>query len=190
MQTANVSLVFLSGWMGLACTVNTTAAEPVEQASAAVIGVDTFLYFRSNATAWGADDSTRLLGFGAPNVFAKRYEVTQSWMLSSPDTAVVTETNQFNGWGTSQTYSGAASKLIVVPGSDTLAVKSSEGAAQFAVRYRALGVHRVLVNASISPPTIAIESSADICASVFCPAELHCELMANGRPTCVPNPGE
>jgi len=162
--------------------------EVVQQTQAALVGTDSFLYFRSNATGWGVDETTRLLDF-APNVFARTYSGIQTWMISDADTAIVTETNQLDGWGTSQTFSGAASKRIVVPGTDALAVQQQGGDAHFKVKYAVLGQHRVLVNLNPTPPTIEIASMGDVCATVFCPSGLHCELFPNGLPTCVVNPG-
>src|SRR5262245_49537043 len=85
-----------------ACSLE-TSSESVGSVESAVIGADTHLYFRSNASGWGVDDSTRFVT-NVAGVFFKRINVSESWMVSDVDTAVVTETNQLNGWGTSQTF--------------------------------------------------------------------------------------
>ena len=103
--------------------------------------------------------------------------------ISDADTAIVTETNQLDGWGTSQTFFGAASKRIVAPGRDTLVVQAPGGDAHFKIKYGVLGVHRVIVAPSATPPFIQIDSEASACAGV-CPAGLTCSLISNGIPTC------
>src|ERR1044071_4944828 len=67
--------------------------EPLTERQGAVIGVDEFVYFRSNATGWGVDESTRLFPFVAPNLFSRVFNVTEPWMISDVDTATVTVTN-------------------------------------------------------------------------------------------------
>src|SRR5215472_779866 len=87
-------------------------------------------YFRSNATGWGVDETTRLLPF-AGSVLGLAYNVTQPWMVSDADTAIVTETNQLDGWGTSQSFFGASTKKLVVPAtasvSDSLVLQQNGG---------------------------------------------------------------
>ena len=159
-----------------------TAGDGLATKPSALLGVDQFLYFRSNATGWGVDETTRLSSFGG-DAFARTYNVTQDWMISDADTAIVTETNQLDGWGTSQTFFGAASKRIVAPGLDTLVVQAPGGDAHFKIKYGVLGVHRVIVAPSATPPFIQIDSEASACAGV-CPAGLTCSLISNGIPTC------
>src|SRR5215471_13218921 len=189
MKTALNVLTIVAIAFSASCMAERGAPDEIGSTESAVVGVDTFLYFRSNATGWGVDDSTRLFAFVGPNVFARTYSGIQPWMISDADTAILTETNQLNGWGASQTFSGAKSKSITVPGTDALAVQPPGGDAHFRVKYRDIGQHRALVNLGVSPATISIESAADVCATVFCPSRLHCELMANGQPTCVLYPG-
>src|SRR5262245_12847807 len=81
-----------------ACLADAGTNDETELRQSAVIGVDEFLYFRSNATGWGVDDSTRLSPFGG-GAFARTYNVTQDWMITTGDNAIVTRTNQLNGWG-------------------------------------------------------------------------------------------
>ena len=165
-----------------ACIADGTPTDETEVRQSAVLGVDEFLYFRSNATGWGVDDSTRLAPFGG-GAFARTYTVTQDWMISDADTAIVTKTNQLDGWGTSQTFYGASGGRMVVPGTATLVQQAPGGDAHFKVKYGVLGLHRVIVALSASPPFIQIDSAASACAGV-CPAGLTCSLMSNGIPTC------
>jgi hypothetical protein len=120
----------------------------------AVVGMDTFLYFRSNASGWGADDFSRLRPTLQPNIFLNTFPVTQSWMVASGDNAQFTETNQLNGWGTSQTFSGSSVSPVVVPGS-----ASFSGSAGFLVRYPALGTFQVSVDVSATPKTFSIHAA-------------------------------
>jgi hypothetical protein len=167
----------------------TATSEDLAQQQGAVLGVDEFLYFRSNATGWGVDDATRLVPFaGIANVFSRLYNLADAWIVAGSDTAIVTRTNQLNGWGTSQTFYGPASKLVVVPGTAPLVAQAPGGDAHFAVDYAVLGQHRVIANFAASPPTIQIQSRADACAGV-CPPSLTCVLSPPaGIPTCVEPP--
>jgi hypothetical protein len=167
---------------GCLADADTPADPQPELRQSAVLGVDEFLYFRSNATGWGVDDSTRLAPFGG-GAFARTYNVTQDWMVSGGDTAIVTRTNQLNGWGTSQTFYGAATQPVVVPATATVVPQAPGGDAHFKVKYGVLGLHRVIVALSSTPPIIQIDSAASACAGV-CPAGLTCSLMSNGIPTC------
>src|SRR5689334_21252881 len=69
----------------------------------AVLGKDTFLYFRCNATGWQPTPVTRLVASTTePGVFTLNYTVTQSWMVSNWDQCTFTETNRMDAWGTWQ----------------------------------------------------------------------------------------
>jgi hypothetical protein len=183
-ESLRVVLLAAVAAMAAACVaeVGTGTDDEVEQRQGAVLGVDQFLYFRSNATGWGVDETTILSPF-AGGAFARTYDVTQTWMISDADTAIVTETNQRDGWGTAQSFFGASGKLIVVPGRDTLVVQAPGGDAHFKVKYGTLGLHRVIVSPGSSPPLIQIDSAASACAGV-CPGDLVCTLQSNGIPTC------
>src|SRR5262245_53381457 len=95
----------------MGCAVD--AAEPTEgreqtaEVSDAVIGVDTFLYFRCNSTSWDVDDASRVRSTDAPGEFVLHYNVTEDWMMTDGDPCIFTETNQLNGWGTQQTFFSA-----------------------------------------------------------------------------------
>jgi hypothetical protein len=136
-----------------------------------------FVYFRSNATAWGVDESTRLQAFPAPNVFGLVYNVTQQYMVSSGDSAIVTETNQLDGWGTNPLFFSTNPSQFTVPATEPLV----SGTNNFTVKYPALGQYRILVN--VSNGSINIDSAADACAGV-CPSGRTCTLTHAGVPTC------
>ena len=71
-----LSACVLVGLLSSGCSAPAGPGEEVAQSQEAVVGVDTFLYFRSNATGWGVDDATRLLAFGR-NIWARAYTVTE-----------------------------------------------------------------------------------------------------------------
>ena len=166
------------GTLSAGCGADAGSDEHVGESRAAVVGVDTFLYFRSNATGWGVDESTRLLPFAG--VFARAVNVSQPWMLSTGDTAIVTQTNQLDGWGTSQTYSGAHSNPLLEPSIDTLVAQAPGGDAHFNVKYSSTGLQRVFVDPNSAPPRIGVEPIT--CPA--CPSELHCAILPNSQPTC------
>jgi hypothetical protein len=161
--------------------------EEVATGRQAVIGVDEFLYFRSNATGWGVDSSTRLFPFaGIPGLFSRIYNVTEPWMVSDVDTAVVTRTNQLDGWGTQQTfYRIIGPNPLPVPSGRPIAVNTSDP--HFKVDYGTLGVHRVITFFTNEvQQAIQIDSLASACAGV-CPGGLVCSLQPPaGIPTCSP----
>jgi hypothetical protein len=165
-----------------ACTAETSSPESVATAQSAD-STPTF-YFRSNATGWGVDETTRLLPF-VGSVLGLAFHVTQPWMVSDADTAIVTETNQLDGWGTSQTFFGASTKSLVVPAaasvSDSLVAQTNGGDEHFKVKYPAEEQFTVLVDTAQN--TITIQPSTLLCA---CPGGFNCSIEANGRPTCTP----
>ncbi len=184
----NFSFVIRSSLMAAAvlavgCSAQSGPDESLGRTQQADIAAGQVLYFRSNATGWGVDETTRLLPFVAPGVYVRTFEVTQAWMISDADTAIVTETNQLDGWGTSQAFFGASPQPLVVPATEPLALQAPGGDAHFKVKYAALGLQRVLVNFAQTPPTIEIQSAVDACSGV-CPAGLVCALTQNGIPTC------
>jgi len=117
--------------------------EPLTERQGAVIGVDEFVYFRSNATGWGVDASTRLFPFVAPNLFSRLFNVTEPWMVSDVDTATVTVTSQLDGWGSAQTfYRATAGVLQVPPGGSPIAAVSSVESASSASTWRRGAINR------------------------------------------------
>jgi hypothetical protein len=184
------ALVVVSAAASSACVAQAGPTEEVGQASAAQLGVDEFLYFRSNATGWGVDETTRLSTFVPPSTFARLYNVTQTWMITNGDQAIVTETNQLDGWGTSQAFFHTTTPSITVPSTDPLAQETTPDNPNFTIAYRVLGEHRVIVNFAQTPPTIEVQSEADVCSGV-CPDDLVCSLIPPlGIPTCAPPPGQ
>ena len=156
------------------------------------IRTNDFPYLRSTATGFGFDEASRLFPFaGAPKVFARTFNVTDPASLTTGDAAIVTATNQLDGAGSSRTDYVTATSTVDVPGTATLVPPPQVGdsrKARFTIEYRQLGLHRALVNFAPIPPTLTIQSVAEVCANIFCPSRLHCELMQSGEPTCVLNP--
>jgi hypothetical protein len=180
--------VGLSALVALALT-SACAGETASEESVGRVGsADTSpsFYFRSNATGWGVDENTRLLPFAA-SVLGLAYTVTQPWMVSDADTAIITETNQLDGWGTSQTFLGASAKSLVVPAtssvSDALVTQTNGGDVHFKVKYPAEEQFVVLVDTAKN--TITIQPAAVLCAGV-CPGGFTCSVGMEGRPTCTP----
>jgi len=116
-----------AGIMGAALAASMASAcggdqieQPATEVQSAVVGVDTYLYFRCNATGWNPIAANRLQPTGAAGTFAVSYDVTQPWMVApGGDDCALTETNQLDGWGTTQTYY-AATASVRVPGTGTL----------------------------------------------------------------------
>jgi hypothetical protein len=171
-----------------ACSLENGPAENLGQDESAVIGVDTFLYFRSNASGWGVDDSTRLFE-DTPGVFRRRIEVDQPWMLATNDTATVLETNQLNGWGTQQTfYDLANTQVISVRSTEPLSVSPPGGDPHFQVDYPSLEPHQVTVDTNATPFELSIIDGGFACIGVSCPEGQHCEISdPEGVQTCVPD---
>jgi hypothetical protein len=119
-----------------------SSEESVGQAAQALVGRDTFLYFRCNATSWNPDNASRLRNTSDPYLFSLLYDVKQSWMTTGGDSCLFSETNQLNGWGTSQTFYGSVHGNVNVPGGDLL----QAGGAGFNAVYPALGRYKVTAN--------------------------------------------
>lgn len=170
-------LLAVVGLFGVGCSAEVERAESVAETQDAVVGVDTFLYFRSNASGWGADSTTRLLPFVQSGLFARAVNVNQSWMVNpGGDSAIVTETNQLDGWGSVSTHFTTSGGAVVEPATQSL----TPGSANFSVRYGALGTHRALVNTNVSPWTLTIEPVT----CPVCPSPTRCVVNANSTPTC------
>lgn len=108
-----------------------------------IVGVDSYLYLRCNATGWNVDAATRLQPTADPYVFTLEYEVTQPWMLQGGDQCVFTETPALDAWGNWQRYFGTRfGASLDVPGAAPL----QDGQRYFTVRYPALGRYRATVN--------------------------------------------
>src|SRR5207342_3490041 len=79
-------------------------------------------------------------------LFTLGYDVTQDWMVNSPDSCSIVETNQKNGWGTQQqryAFRAGQATLVVVPDARALTPAQSSS---FQVRYPAKGRFAATVN--------------------------------------------
>jgi hypothetical protein len=149
-MTLSVKLGFLVllSISGAGCSLDaegapsTSSEESVGQASAELVGQDTFLYFRCNATSWSPDQASRLRSTNDPYLFSLLYDVKQSWMTVGGDSCLFTETNQLDGWGTSQTFYGSVHGNLNVPGGDLLQTNGSG----FNAVYPELGRYKVTAN--------------------------------------------
>lgn len=120
-----------------------------------LLGTEAFIYFRSNATGWGVDDTTRLQPTEDPQVLELIYEVTTPWILADGDGAVFIETDQLNGWGTDPTaYGPQGGHEVTVPGADSLEPNTW----YFRVRYPEAGSYRVVVD--VREGSFRLESAA------------------------------
>ncbi len=112
----------------------------------ALIGRDSFLYFRCNATGWNLSDATRLEATTDPYVFALSYSVSQPWMITSGDDCTLTETSTRNAWGDWQQHYGIKGQWLEAPAGSPIRMHTAADAVQFKVKYGELGRYRVLVN--------------------------------------------
>lgn len=123
------------------------AGESVATDQQAVLGVDTHLYLLCNATSWDTNDRSRLVATTpSSGQFTLKYEVTQNWLVSSPDQCSIVETNQKNGWGTQQqryAFRAGQSPLVVVPDARALTPAASSS---FQMRYPAKARYVASVN--------------------------------------------
>jgi hypothetical protein len=127
-----------------ACGSEPTGDETIAASQQAVLGVDTHLYFRCNATGWAPSAATRLVASEAPGEFRLNYEVKEPWMTT--DQCTFMETNQLDGWGTQQTFYGlrGTSQAITVPGGSPLQLKEQQPS--IAVTYPSTGRYTITVN--------------------------------------------
>src|SRR5262245_11315532 len=124
-----------------------TGAESVGTERSAVLGVDTHLYLLCNATSWDATASSRLVQTSpSSGLFTLNYQVTQDWMVNSSDSCSIVETNQLNGWGTTQqryAFRAGQSTFVTVPDARALTPAQSSF---FQVKYPAKGAFTATVN--------------------------------------------
>jgi hypothetical protein len=83
-----------------------------------------------------------LRGTSDPYLFSLLYDVKETWMTGSGDSCLFTETNQLNGWGSTQTLYTTVHGNVTVPGGDLLRSASNP----FAAVYPALGRYKVTAN--------------------------------------------
>lgn len=127
--------LFLAVGSGLGLLLS---AEGVARADAA-----TYVYFRCNATGWGADSTTRMRDTGTPGVVALEFDVATSWMTTSGDDCELTQTDMLDGWGTQTRYYAFAytGYMFQVPGTQQTSLVSGRDP-HFKVRYPSLGHYR------------------------------------------------
>jgi len=125
----------------------TAAQQPVGVTRGAVLGTDTFLYLRCNATSWDVNDRSRFVETAPGScIFTVSYDVAVDWLVQSPDSCGLLETNQLNGFGTVQTpyaFRSGQAPLVVVPDARALVAASSSN---FQIRYPFKGRYTATVN--------------------------------------------
>jgi hypothetical protein len=141
------TFVALAATLGCNGVPGTGAQPAVSTTHGALLGVDTFLYLRCNATSWNLDDSSRFVETApGSGLFTVSYDVAADWLVQSPDSCSLLETNQLNGFGTVQTYDQFRSdqaSLVVVPDARALASAQSSN---FQIRYPFKGRYTATVN--------------------------------------------
>lgn len=158
MKLALLPLVLLSTLLALP-SCSAAPDEGYGTLDEAVLGKDTFLYFRCNATGWQPTPVTRLVpSTTEPGVFTLSYNVTQFWMVSNQDQCTFTETNAKDAWGTWQDYYGAdVGNPMVVPKTGKIRVTGSD---YFNVKYPKLGKYTIKVSWPSGVFTIAAAGTA------------------------------
>ena len=143
-----------------ACSAE-SGTESIGTEQAAVLGVDTHLYLLCSATSWDTNDRSRLVETApGSGLFTLNYEITQDWMVSSPDSCSIVETNQKNGWGSQQqryAFRAGQSALVIVPDARALTPAQSSF---FQVRYPAKG--RFVATANWHNGTFLIGAGASV----------------------------
>ncbi len=143
-------LALLGALGGSGCVAPTSEEDTTDEAvgsiDSALLNQDEFVYFRCNATGFGADTTTRLKATSDAKVGKLTFNVTQSWMLTSGsgDQCSFLQTNQLDGFGTVQTTftDSAPQTALVAPAGDSVVAGSST----FNIKYPTLGQYTVLVN--------------------------------------------
>jgi hypothetical protein len=91
------TLVLLTAGLTSACTLESGSESDEAIAETHEALGETYFYFRSNATGWGADSATRFLPFAGAGVVARVYDVTQPWMVSRRRTQVPYDPDRLEG---------------------------------------------------------------------------------------------
>ena len=127
-----------------ACGSKAEGDETLVATRSAILGTDTHLYFRCNATGWEPGSATRLRATETPGVFRLSYEVKEPWMTN--DQCTFTETNGLDAWGTQQTHYGVrgGSQNISVPNTWPFELKNQPPS--IAVTYPGTGRYVLNVN--------------------------------------------
>jgi len=115
----------------------------------------THVYFRCNASGWGADSSTRMRELGTTNRVAIEFNVTAPWMTVSGDDCELTQTDQIDGWGTTTSYYafGRTGYVFQAPGTQQTSLVSGYDP-HFKIRYPTLGKYHAIFDRSTLQLTI------------------------------------
>ncbi len=141
-----LSVLFVFGCSGADGPSDEAAGEAAGSNSAALTQAS-YTYFTCNATDWQPTDASRLLPVPGDVIDTSLvFEVSQPWMVSGADQCMFVTTNQLNGWGTQQTFSGGYADAG--PDHNHFFVGSGvvgrfSGNSNFQVTYPALGRYRV-----------------------------------------------
>jgi hypothetical protein len=136
--STSIVLLALSG-----CAGEPQTEDDITVTRSAVVGTDTFLYLTCNGTGWQPNATTRLRSTSDPTVFTVDIDIRQSSMVTGSDDCQLLETNQLDGWGTTQTrYTTRDTTLLKVPASSRLQVST----VHFGVKYPALGRYNARIN--------------------------------------------
>lgn len=103
------------------------------------------LYLLCNATNWNVDESNRLKESTDAGVLSVSFEVSHTWLLDAGDHCQLVQTNELNGWGTSQVYY-ATETTLSAPGSTGVGV----GYQGVPLTYDSLGTHTVVFDRTTS----------------------------------------
>jgi hypothetical protein len=145
------AMLFATIIVGCAAAEGDEAA--VSTSENALIGRDTYLYFRSNVTGWDANASTRLRQAPDPYQFSLLYNVANPGAVDS----IFTETNARDGWGTQQSTYGSKDGDVTVPGGGML----SSTVGGFRVNYPGTGRYKVTADARIGTFSVTKASTAE-----------------------------
>jgi hypothetical protein len=148
--------------LGAACssTASPDSHEGVGQSAAALASNVPYLYFECNATGWNISEANRLEPTSDPATFTLTYQVTEPWLVSSPDKCLIVATNQLDGYGTAQVYYSDPhpSVAVTTPGSGSL-ISSNQ---TFAVSYPKMGGYSLTVNSQTNTFSIAPATTGGI----------------------------
>ena len=101
---------------------------------------DVYYYLRCNTTGWNVGPNNRLVLDGPTGHYTLDYAVAMPWSAWG-DTCTLTETNEEDGWGTTQVQWGIApgSSGLVIPEDGEVSAAMIEGGQYFRVTYPAAG---------------------------------------------------
>lgn len=99
---------------------------------------DGYYYFRCNATGWNVDPNTRLVLDSLTGLYKLEYAVSIPWIVSGGDVCTLTQTNEEDGWGTTQIQWGFNGNLVI-PEDGEASAAMINGGQYFGVNYPAMG---------------------------------------------------